>query len=98
MLCIWPFSLLLVADKFSIMQLSFFISIACVFLRFSTIFDLSAHNCIKSEHPLLRVIGVLHRKLGKSKVNEMLKAPHPMVVYFADFRIKAEAADLSQKI
>ncbi|WP_345888805.1 SF0329 family protein [Shewanella algae] len=59
--------------------------------------SLSAHDCIKSEHPLLRVIGVLHRKLGKAKVNEMLKDPHPMVIYFADFRIKAEAADLSQK-
>ncbi|GAB1129915.1 hypothetical protein QYM03_11310 [Shewanella algae] len=58
--------------------------------------SLSAHDCIKSEHPLLRVIGVLHRKLGKAKVNEMLKDPHPMVVYFADFRIKAEADDLSQ--
>ncbi|MGX2964416.1 MULTISPECIES: SF0329 family protein [Shewanella] len=58
--------------------------------------SLSAHDCIKSEHPLLRVIGVLHRKLGKAKVNEMLNDPHPMVVYFADFRIKAEADDLSQ--
>ncbi|PXF29906.1 hypothetical protein WH50_18310 [Pokkaliibacter plantistimulans] len=55
--------------------------------------NISAHDCIKSEHPLLRVIGVLHRKLGKSKVKEMQEDSHPMVAYFAKFRMQAEAAN-----
>lgn len=57
--------------------------------------SISAHDCIKSEHPLLRVIGVLHRKLGVSKVKEMQKDSHPMVAYFANFRVQAETANKS---
>ncbi|WP_020411246.1 SF0329 family protein [Microbulbifer variabilis] len=57
--------------------------------------NISAQDCIKSEHPLLRVIGVLHRKLGKAKVKEMQKDSHPMVAYFAKFRMQAEAANKS---
>ena len=55
--------------------------------------SISAHDCIKSEHPLLRVIGVLHRKLGIAKVKEMQKDSNPMVAYFAIFRMQAEAAN-----
>ena len=55
--------------------------------------SISAHDCIKAKHPLLRVIGVLHRKLGVAKAKELQNDPHPMVAYFAKFRVQAESAN-----
>lgn len=51
----------------------------------------SAQDCVASEHPLLRTLGVLNKKTGKAKVKALLKDKHPMVSYFAKFRWEAEA-------
>lgn len=53
--------------------------------------NMSAQDCIASEHPLLRVLGVLNKKTGKAKVKTLLKDKHPMVAYFAKFRLETEA-------
>ena len=55
--------------------------------------SLSALDCISSEHPLLRTLGVLNKKIGKAKVKALEKDKHPMVAYFAKFRTKAEATN-----
>jgi len=59
--------------------------------------NMSAHDCIISEHPLLRTLGVLNQKVGKAKVKALQKDKHPMVAYFAKFRTEAEATNKSLK-
>lgn len=52
--------------------------------------SISASDCIASEHPILRCLGVLHRKTGKAKVKVMQLDAHPLVAFFAKFRHDAE--------
>lgn len=52
--------------------------------------NISASDCIVSEHPILRCLGVLHRKTGKAKVKAMQSDKHPLVAFFARFRHIAE--------
>ena len=50
----------------------------------------SAHDCIKSKHPLLRLFGVLNKKVGKNKIIEMTQDEHPLVSFFAHYRLNQE--------
>ncbi|EPE6127622.1 SF0329 family protein [Vibrio parahaemolyticus] len=52
--------------------------------------SISANDCIISEHPILRCLGVLHRKTGKAKVEAMQSDKHPLVAFLARFRHIAE--------
>lgn len=52
----------------------------------------AAQDAIKSEHPILRFLGVLDKKVGKERVKQMCSDPHPLVAFFAKFRLKAEYA------
>ena len=53
--------------------------------------QMSAHDSIKSNHPILRTLGVLNKKIGKAKIKELQYDEHPMVAYFAKFRYEAES-------
>ncbi|EAR10427.1 hypothetical protein [Reinekea blandensis] len=53
--------------------------------------NLSAQDCLSSPHPVLRSLGVLHRKTGKSKVKAMRDDAHPLVAFLAEFRWRAES-------
>lgn len=55
--------------------------------------SMSAQDCIISEHPLLRTLGVLNKKTGKAKVKLLHKDKHPMVAYFARFRTEADTTN-----
>ncbi|MBV34750.1 MAG: hypothetical protein CMP47_04750 [Rickettsiales bacterium] len=55
--------------------------------------NLSAQDCVNSEHPLLRALGVLNKKTGKTKVKALQRDKHSMVAYLAKFRAEAEAAN-----
>lgn len=55
--------------------------------------SLSAEDCVSSDHPILRTLGVLNQKTGKAKVIALQKDKHPMVAYFAKFRSDAEATN-----
>lgn len=59
--------------------------------------SLTAQDCINSQHPLLRTLGVLNKKIGKSKIIALQKDKHPMVAYFAKFRAEAEATNKALK-
>lgn len=52
--------------------------------------SISASDCVISEHPILRCLGVLHRKTGKNKVKAMQSDKHPLVAFLAKFRHVAE--------
>ncbi|WP_444889497.1 SF0329 family protein [Microbulbifer sp. DLAB2-AA] len=52
----------------------------------------SAHNCLSSEHPILRCLGVLHQKTGKTRVKAMREDKHPLVAFLAEFRYMAECS------
>jgi hypothetical protein len=54
--------------------------------------SISAQDCLASEHPILRCIGVLHRKTGKAKVKAMREDKHPLVAFLAQFRWLAETS------
>lgn len=54
--------------------------------------NISAQDCLASEHPILRCIGVLHRKTGKAKVKGMREDKHPLVAFLAQFRWLAESS------
>ena len=53
--------------------------------------QMPAHDSIKSEHPILRTLGVLNKKIGKAKIKELQFDENPMVAYFAKFRYEAES-------
>ncbi len=57
----------------------------------------SAHDSIKSNHPILRTLGVLNKKIGKAKVKELQYDENPIVAYFAKFRYEAETGKTSNK-
>lgn len=59
--------------------------------------SLSAQDCISSENPLLRTLGVLNKKTGKAKVKALQKDKHPMVAYFAKFRAETEVINKAIK-
>lgn len=52
--------------------------------------SISASDCTISEHPILRCLGVLHRKTSKNKVKVMQSDKHPLVAFLAKFRHTAE--------
>lgn len=54
--------------------------------------SISAQDCLSSQHPILRCLGVLHRKTGKSKVKAMRDDIHPLVAFLAEFRYLAESS------
>jgi hypothetical protein len=50
----------------------------------------SAQNCIKSQHPLLRALGSLNKKIGKNKLKELIEDQHPLVSFLAKYRLNQE--------
>lgn len=54
--------------------------------------SISAQECLSSQHPILRSLGVLHRKTGKAKVKVMREDNHPLVAFLAEFRFLAESS------
>ena len=52
----------------------------------------SAHDCIKSTHPILRGLGALNKRIGIKKIKLLLNDPHPMVAFLANYRYQRELA------
>ena len=52
--------------------------------------QMPAHDAIKSNHPIVRALGALNKKIGKAKIKELQYDENPLVAYFAKFRYEAE--------